>query len=147
IKKETHMGTWGPGNFENDTAAEYRIELCKPLVEQITQTAEQSQLMHPDEPDSEIMLANIERLSALAENIGRYEAEWVGDMVFPFPFPAAEQIEHWKLEYLRVWDGYIDGLKPSDDYKRRRREVIVATFDRLRCAAVTGPRTKKSENS
>jgi hypothetical protein len=141
------MGTWGPGNFENDTAAEHLIDFCKPLVEQITQTAAQPELMQPDEPDSDIMLANMEILSALAENIGRYEAGWVGDMVFPFPFPAAEKIEQWKLDYLRVWDGYIDRLLPSDDYLQRRREVIIATFDRLQRAAVAGPRTKTGENS
>lgn len=100
------MGTWGPGNFENDTAAEHLIVLCKALAQQIMQTAAQPGLMQPDEPDSDIMLANIEILSVLAESIGRYEAGWVGDMVFPFPFPAAEEIERWKLEFLRVWDGY-----------------------------------------
>ena len=141
------MGTWGPGNFENDTAAEHLIELCKPLVQQITQAAASPELMQPDEPDSDIMLANIEILSALAESIGRHETGWVGDTVFPFPFPAVEEIEQWKLEYLRVWDGYIDGLVPSDDYKRRRRDVIVATFERLQRAAIAGPRTKTGEKS
>jgi hypothetical protein len=140
------MGTWGPGNFENDTAADYLMDLCKPLVAQIKETVAQPPLMQPDEPTSDIMLANVEVLSVLAENIGRYETDWVGDIVFPFPFPGAEEIEQWKIEYLRVWDGYIDGLMPSEDYKGRRREVIAATFDRLRRAAIAGPPTNSRDN-
>jgi Domain of unknown function (DUF4259) len=141
------MGTWGPGNFENDTAAEYLINLCKPLVEQIRETAADSQQMQPDDPSSDIMLANIEILAALAENIGRYKSGWVGDMVFPFPFPKADEIEQWKVEYLRIWDQHIDGLMPSEDYKRIRRQVITASFDRLRRAAIAGPPTNAEEDS
>lgn len=140
------MGTWGPGNFENDTAAEYLINLCKGLIDQITKAVEQPELMQPDEWDSDIMLANVELLSALAESVGRYETGWVGDMVFPFPYPAAEEIDRWKREYLKVWDAHIDELMPSEDYKRKRRVVIAATFDRLRRASVSGPGRKTDEN-
>ena len=36
---------------------------------------------------------------------------------------------------MRAWDGYIDSLSPKRDYKRKRREVIVTTFNRLLTAA------------
>src|SRR5262245_20213748 len=91
------MGTWGPGNFENDTAAEYLIDLCKPLVQQIKETVAEPELMQPDEYDSDIMLANIEILTILAENISRYETGWVGEMVFPFPFPEQMRLSNGKL--------------------------------------------------
>lgn len=141
FERKIEMGTWGPGNFENDTAAEYLCDLCEPLVEQIRRTIADSVLMEPDEPESEVMIANVEILSVLAETIGRMEKGWVGGMVFPFPFPfpAPEEVGRWKESYLAVWDNYIDELQPEPDYKRRRREVIVTTFNRFILACKSGP--------
>jgi len=136
------MGTWGVGNFENDTAAEYLIELCKPLMEQIREAVDDPSLMEPDEYDSDVLIANVEILAVLGENIGRTKKEWVGDMVFPFPFPSADEIHKWKDEYLKIWDGYIPKLA-GPDYISRRRPVIVQTFDRLIAVAKAGPPIKE----
>lgn len=135
------MGTWGHGNFENDTVAEYYCELLKPLLSQIRNTVSDVKLMEPDEPDSEVMLANIEILTVLAENIGRTEKEWVGDLVFPFPFPDPSEIKTWKTEYLKVWDDQIDGLEPTPEHKQKRRGTIENTFDRFIKISKDGPRT------
>ncbi len=136
------MGTWGAGNFENDTAAEHLIALCKPLVEQIRNAVAQPELMEPDEYDSDVFMANIEILAVLGANIGRTEKSRIGGMIFPFPFPPTKEIKQWKTEYLRVWDNYIDKLEPQGDHKSRRRRVIIETFDRLIAVSKTGPQVK-----
>src|SRR5262245_52794665 len=118
------MGTWGAGNFENDTAAEHLIRLCEPLVEQIRNAVAQPELMEPDEYDSGVMMANVEILAVLAANIGRTEQSAIGGMIFPFPFPSVKEIKQWKREYLKVWDNYIDKLEPQEDHKSQRRRVI-----------------------
>jgi len=135
------MGTWGHGNFENDTVAEYYCDLCKPLLDQIRNTVADAALMQPDEYDSEVMLANIEILTVLAENIGRTDTEWVGDLVFPFPFPAPEEIRTWKTKYLDVWDNHIDQLGPDSNFKEKRRATIGKTFDRFIKISDAGPHT------
>jgi hypothetical protein len=135
------MGTWGPGNFENDTAAEYLIGLCKPIVEQIRASVAQPQLMQPDEPDSEVMLANVEILSVLGSSIGKTKDDEIGRMIFPFPLPFWEEVEQWKQEYLKVWDANIDKLT-GGDFKTRRRRVIVDTFERLIAVSKSGPPLK-----
>jgi hypothetical protein len=136
------MGTWGAGNFENDDAAEYFIGLCKPLVEQIRSTVAQPELMQPDEPDSDIMMANVEILAVLGSNIGKTKSDKIGRLIFPFPLPASDEVGRWKDEYLKVWDGYIEKLA-GEDYKVRRRRVIVDTFDRLIAVSKAGPPVKE----
>jgi hypothetical protein len=136
------MGTWGHGNFENDGAAEHLIALCRPLVEQIRQTVANPELMQPDEDDSDVMMANIEILGALGRTIGRTDKEAIGDMIFPFPYPPASEIETWKREYLKIWDAYIDGLQPQAEFKSARRKTITETFDRLIQASKAGPPIK-----
>src|SRR4051794_29360553 len=125
------MGTWGHGNFENDTAAEHLIMLCKPLIEQLRNAVAHPKMMRPDEYDGEVFMANIEILAVLGENIGRTQKGFPGDLVFPFPFPAGTEIQKWKRKYLKIWDGYIEKLRPSADYRRKRRRLIIQTFDRL----------------
>jgi hypothetical protein len=98
--------------------------------------------MQPDEPDSDIMMANVEILAVLGSNIGKTNNEEIGRLIFPFPLPASEEVQRWKYEYLKVWDGYIDKLA-GGDYKVRRRRVLVDTFDRLIAVSKAGPPVKE----
>jgi hypothetical protein len=125
------MGTWGPGNFENDCAAEYLQDLCRPMVAQIEAAAANPSSIEPDEYDSDIMMANVEILACLSEHLGRYTRGKIPDFLYPIVVPSPETIMEWKRVYLEVWDEYIDQLKPKPEYKRKRRKVIVDSFDRL----------------
>ena len=93
------MGTWGSGDFENDGAADHLIEIWEPMIEQIRDTVKKDEFMEPDEYSSEVMLANIKILAILAENIGRSEKDFIGAMVFPFPYPESSEINDWKNKY------------------------------------------------
>jgi len=123
------MGTWEPGNFENDAASEYLDDLTRPLIEHVEQTAVNPAAMEPDELDSVVMICNIEMLACLAEGLAK------DDGVIRVELPRPTKIKKWKNAYLKVWDRYIAELNPTNAHKARRREVIVNTFDRLIAAA------------
>ena len=125
------MGTWGPGNFENDRAADYLAELCQPIVEQIQTAIDDPPCLEPDEPESAIVMANIELLSSIFGNMERYASGPIEDVLFPDILPRPETVSNWKSIYLRVWDGYIDQLNPKPEHKKNRRIVIAKSFDRL----------------
>ena len=125
------MGTWGSGNFDDDTAADYLLDLCGALVTGIEETVKNETLMEPDEPSSALMMCNVEILATLAENIRSSDDSPLSNALFPNIAPDPETVSNWKAAYLRVWDGYIDELEPKPGYKEKRRRVIETTFDRL----------------
>jgi Domain of unknown function (DUF4259) len=125
------MGTWGPGNFENDTAADHLMDLCRPLLGEIEEAMEEPVSLQPDQDDADIVMANLEVIACLSEHLGRYEHSKLGKILYPCVLPFPEKVAKWKQGYLALWDGYIDELEPAPDYKKKRREVIVETFDRL----------------
>ena len=124
------MGTWGPGNFENDCAADHLYALCAPLLEAVEQAMADPELIQPDEEDGDLVPANLEIIACLSEYLGRYEHGDLAKMLSPCLLPPPETVARWKQIYLEVWDANIDGLDPDPAYKQQRREVLVKTFDR-----------------
>jgi hypothetical protein len=118
------MGTWGSGNFESDTALDHFGTVTTPLLEQIREAFKDKELLQPDEYESEAVLCNMDILLAISYGLGNRAA--------PFHishFPKVKQIQSWQKAYLKVWDDYIDELKPSKDYKTKRRKTIIKTFE------------------
>ncbi|NMM90883.1 DUF4259 domain-containing protein [Rhodococcus sp. SRB_17] len=115
------MGTWGSGNFDDDTAADHLSDLTGRLVDEVT-TAMSGDLVdiEPDEYWGVAVPCNLELLHLIAQQ------RHVG-----VSLPDPETIVGWKVRFLAVWDGAIDGLEPKPDYKVQRREVLVRTFDQL----------------
>lgn len=115
------MGTWGPGNFANDTAADHLSLITAKLRDDIAAAiAGAPDLIEPDEWGGATVPCNVELLALIAEQ------PWVGTVL-----PDAATVQAWKETYLRTWDGYIDRLSPNPEWKQERRAVLVATFDRL----------------
>ncbi len=129
------MGTWGPGNFENDCAADHLYEVCGPLLKQIEEAMKNPSLIEPDEYDADIVTANLEIIACLLEYLGRCERGEIQDFLYPCVLPPPEIIAEWKEKYLG--DKSIDGLDPNPDYKKKRRDVISQTFDRVERLART----------
>jgi len=125
------MGVWDSGNFDNDEAADHILEVCIPLMDHIKETVQDDALMEPDEHDSPVMLCNIEILCNLATSLNRYSFKPQDKPEYVCEFPSSKEAEEWKVKYLNVWDNYIDGLDPDEDYKIERRKVIEETFDRF----------------
>src|SRR5438045_746484 len=112
------MGTWGPGNFENDYAADLLYEVCGPLLKQVEEAMSNPSMLEPDE-DADLVLANLEIIACLSEHLGRYEHGELQDFLYPCVLPPPATIADWKQRFLQVWDACIDGLDPEPDYKRK----------------------------
>ena len=125
------MGTWGPGNFENDCAADHLYAVCGPLLKQIEEAMKDPAAIHPDESAADIVMANLEIIACLSEQLGRYARGEVQDFLYPCILPPPETVAEWKQKYLAGWDAGIDGSDPEAAYKKARREIISDTFDRV----------------
>ena len=124
------MGTWGAGNFEDDTALDhlsvvrntYKLEaMCAELLGAVKDAMASPNSLEPDEYEGVIVPCNLEIIAQMMDVFGA--------SVCTLPRPSV--LEKWKNTYLKVWDGYIDELDPDPDWKQSRREVLVQTFDRV----------------
>ncbi|MDP9848504.1 DUF4259 domain-containing protein [Streptosporangium lutulentum] len=115
------MGTWGPGNFDDDTAADHLSAVTDRLIAEVAEAMAGDPLdIEPDEYWGVAVPCNLELLYLIARQ-GHVGAT----------LPEADTIEEWKKSYLAVWDREIDGLEPGPEHRERRREVLVRTFDQL----------------
>lgn len=115
------MGTWGSGNFENDTAADHLSILMDRLITEVADAMAGAPVeIEPDEYGGVVVPANLELLSLLARQ------GYVGASL-----PEVEVVEEWKKAYMAVWEGYIDNLAPAPGHKEERRTVLIRTFDEL----------------
>jgi hypothetical protein len=129
------MGTWGPGNFDEDAAADLLSSTTSELLEQIVTAMEDPEGLEPDEIDGVMVPCNVELLALIAEQ------HWVGTTL-----PDATTVAAWKATYLAVWDGAIDGLAPKPAWKKERRAVLAHTFDRLHAACVAREEPPKAKS-
>lgn len=119
--EEVEMGSWGPGNFQNDGALDWLAEVVDDLEETVLSRIESSTADIDEEGESHVMPA-IELLATLADRHGAIP-------------PHPDVVSSWAANYLGRYDGKIDAIAPSEDYKKQRRAVIEATFERLLAAA------------
>lgn len=120
FKGEIKMGTWGAGNFDNDTAAEHMANIADYLITEIETAMGDPVQLEPDEYWGNAIPCNLELLVV----IGKLNA--VG-----FTLPEAKKVASWKETFLEVWDRCIDDLEPKPQYKINRRKVLVRTFNQL----------------
>ncbi len=119
------MGTWGSGNFDDDTAADHLSTITGRLITEVAEAMASAPVeIEPDEYWGVAVPCNLELLHLLAKQ------RWVGATL-----PPAETIAAWKATYLGVWDRAIDSLGPNPDYKGERRAVLTATFEKLEALA------------
>ncbi|UWP79467.1 DUF4259 domain-containing protein [Dactylosporangium fulvum] len=115
------MGTWGTGNFDNDTAGDHLSILVARLVREVEEAMAGDPVdLEPDEYWGVAVPCNLELLHLLAAQ------RWVG-----VTLPSADIVLEWKQRYLAAWDGAIDGLEPTEEYRAARRAVLERTFDQL----------------
>ncbi len=115
------MGTWGSGNFDNDTAADYLSDVIGRLVTEVAEwTAGDPVAIEPDEYGGVVVPCTVELLNLFARS--GYGA---GNL------PQPQVVEEWKNVYMAVWESTIDGLEPAPGHKEERRAVLNRTFDQL----------------
>ncbi|MFD4144586.1 DUF4259 domain-containing protein [Streptomyces sp. NPDC058572] len=122
------MGTWGSGNFQNDTAADYLAGVIKRLVTEVTDAlAGDPVILEPDEFWGAVVPCNVELLYVLASS-----------GYTPGVYPKTQEVKEWKEAFMSVWERTIDNLQPVPGFKEERRAVLHRTFDQL--AEVTAER-------
>jgi len=121
------MGAWGVGVFDNDNALDYLLHVKRDLIERITEclgrpirvwTLEELSII---ECGDSVLLPSIEILCLICET---YHTRC-------FNLPV-EVVDEWQQRFLSAYDEVIDEYRPKQDYKIKRREVIVATFERFK---------------
>ncbi|MER8084564.1 DUF4259 domain-containing protein [Streptomyces sp. NPDC058316] len=116
------MGTWGSGNFDDDTAADHLSGITGRLVSEIEEAMAGDPVgLEPDEYWGVAVPCNVELLCLIAEQ------HYVGATV-----PGAAVVERWEKTFMDVWERTIDGLEPEPEHKEKRRAELIRTFDRLR---------------
>jgi hypothetical protein len=112
------MGTWGPGNFENDAALDFIDEEIDRHVREIEAIFADEQRFLLDEDAEGGLIPRVVLLTLLCQQCGGVLED-------------ATDVAVWKERYLAMYDEQIDGLEPDEAYKTQRRAVIADTFDRL----------------
>jgi hypothetical protein len=113
------MGVWGVGNFQSDAALDYLgTDIVDPLVAKLQEVVDNPRRAEPDERTSAEVMVAVEVLCALCERCRAVP-------------PEPGLVEECRAAYLRVWDGYIDKLDPSPEFKEERRRVIESSFAEL----------------
>jgi hypothetical protein len=121
------MGTWGPGNFDDDIARDYlgdvigRFEL---LIERILTGNIPEEAMGLDnvlDAGEHVLLPTVEMMSALHEAL---RSDYL---------PSPDTIARWAEAYPRRVEPLLKKLDlfDYDWYVSKRRPVVVATFERL----------------
>ena len=113
------MGSWGPGNFDNDTARDHLFEVTRELAEQVEQgLADATALKLAGKAETnadlaetlETVLPNIEIICVLHESLG-------GGFL-----PEPESADEWQSQFEQL----------TDVSSGERAAVIRETFERLR---------------
>ncbi|RZT77821.1 uncharacterized protein DUF4259 [Micromonospora violae] len=115
------MGSWGNGNFDNDTAADHLGILTDRLIAEVAEAMSGDPVeIEPDEYWGVAVPCNLELLHLIAQQ------NYVGANL-----PDPDTIADWRTKFLTVWEGAIDDLEPTPDHKEQRRAYLVRTFDQL----------------
>jgi hypothetical protein len=113
------MGTWGPGNFDNDYAWDWlRMEVQSPLVKRIEEILANPTLCEWDEDGEAVLMPAVHVLILLHEKLGGTPVE-------------ETDVIRWKKTYLEVFDKTFHTAGGSSDFMAERRAVISSTFDKL----------------
>ena len=108
------MGTWGPGNLENDAA----LDMVGDVLDLATKEIDAFRASdRAGVEDLEQVMACVVVHLALHQHCGMGGPER----------PAAEAL---RTKVLEIYDREIDGLDPDPEYKTQRRTVLADTLDR-----------------
>lgn len=109
------MGTWGPGNFDNDGAADSLGAIAAQLERTIDECFADEDRSWLDEDGEAMLMPSVDLLTLLCEH----------RPVLP---PPAGVIGGWRERYLAIFDEQIDGLDPEAEFKVARCRMIEETF-------------------
>ena len=112
------MGVYGTGNFDNDDAMDFLIELHDSLAEKMTFCIASPEDTAGDETTRDDFMASLEVLCLLCENT-------------PAGAPSPLLVMQCRAAFLDAWDALPDAEHPFTVFEQERRVVFEATFARL----------------
>lgn len=112
------MGSWGPGNLENDGAQDELANICERLFNEIIELLQHPQAHEYDDEIIDQLFVKIEMVFAL------------NDRGMLSIAPSIELLEPHLNPYIERWNSYHRDVGHGEWPERRK--VIEATFDRLR---------------
>jgi hypothetical protein len=113
------MGAWGCGNFENDNASDYMVEVQERLFADVREVLDGAGISDELTSTVDAVIMPIAELLCV-----------IGEHIAPVYLDRSE-FEQWRHAVLTAYDRHIDEYNPTIDYKTDRRAVIVQTFARL----------------
>lgn len=115
------MGTWGPGNLENDYALDELSTRTSTLVGELLSRARSPSSREADDYDYTTLFVELEIAIALDAR----------GLLSASELPKTREVQALARDFIASWDANIDALSPKPEFKRKRRAVILATFDRF----------------
>jgi hypothetical protein len=113
------MGTWGPGNFENDAAVDMVEEVLKVATAEIEAFCASDRVGIEDLQD---VAACVSIQLVLHEHCNGSA-------------PKIEFARALREKILRIYDEQIGSLRPDADYKAKRRAILVQTLNSYETSA------------
>lgn len=116
------MGTWGAGNFDNDSALDYVGDLVYEMQQKVDDILADEDRRARDEEGEGVLMPTIVVMSLLYEHCTA-------------PAPDLEKVRSWKKRYLAVYDEDMEDYDLTPGFKEERRQVIEETFAKLEAQA------------
>lgn len=116
------MGTWGPGNLENDYALDELADRNHGLVASLLERARRKSSREGGDYDYTTLFVDFEVLFALDK----------AKLLVECTLPSPDEVEELKRDFLNDWDSNIDAIQPKPEFKKARRRTIVRTFSRFK---------------
>ena len=114
------MGTWGPGNLENDSALCELSDRSHKLVKTMMARAKRKRSRRYDEYDYTTLFVELEIIFAL-------ESKGLLSGVLPEP----DDVESLKTGFINDWESYFLNLVPDANLDARRK-CITRTFNKFK---------------
>ena len=115
------MGSWGPGNLDNDGAVDFIGGVCGELVDSIWRRAQKKESREYDEPDYDELFAEFEMVFAFES----------ADLFNGWNVPSPETFGAIKKPFLDDWCKYSESKGGPGGVGCERYNVISATLDRF----------------
>ncbi len=116
------MGTWGPGNLENDYAMDELADRSAKLVKTLLERVSRKTSREFDEYDHTTLFVEFEIVFALDAK---------GLLTTNLPSP--EEVDGIKKDFVKDWlKYYLEGSGATADHTAKRKRVIMDTFSRFK---------------
>lgn len=113
------MGTWGSGNFENDTAGDFFLSLIDKMTGDIRERIDTPPESAGNRGWSDIVPCLVEIITVL----GRQD--------FHCLCLDPEEIKKWKRIFMQRWAETVADTFFEEDHRREREQILGDTFDKL----------------